>query len=213
MDRLIKGYREFRKREWPRQRANYERLAKAGQKPEYLVIACSDSRSDPATVFNTRPGEIFTVRNIAAAVPPYEDENTIRGTSAAIAYAVLALGVRNIVVMGHAQCGGVAAAIDKNLAHGVPFVTPWVALLNPAVEKTASIADSHARHVATERECVKLSLERLMAFPFVAERVKAGTLQLDGARFGIADGKLELLDQKTGTFMPVERRRAFMRWF
>jgi len=201
MKRLLKGYREFRKRRWPAERANYAKLAKKGQSPEYLVIACSDSRSDPATIFSASPGELFVVRNIAAIVPPYEDVTGFYGTRAAIAYAVLALKVRNILVMGHAQCGGVAAAIDPNSAHGIPFVAEWVALLKPVVD-----AHGHSHGNAdVERASVKLSVERLMGYPFIAERVKAGTLEIDGARFGIADGVLEVLDRKTGHFAPLIR--------
>jgi carbonic anhydrase len=204
MKRLIQGYREFRRRRWPVERANYARLAKKGQHPEYLVIACSDSRSDPATIFSASPGELFVVRNIAAIVPPYEDVTGFYGTRAAIAYAVLALKVRNILVLGHAQCGGVAAAVDPNSAQGIPFVGEWVALLKPAVE---AHGHSHHGNADVERAAVKLSVERLMGYPFIAERVKAGALEVDGARFGIADGVLELLDRKSGSFAPLARPR------
>src|ERR1700753_1043728 len=134
MKRLIAGYQAFRKNRGPRDRRRYEETAAKGQKPEYLIIACSDSRSDPATVFGGHPGEFFMLRNIAALVPPYDATNGVFSTRAAIAYAVLALGVRNIVVMGHAQCGGIGAAIDPSAAHGVPFVNEWVELAKPAVE-------------------------------------------------------------------------------
>lgn len=210
MERLIRGYREFRKKRWPQERANYLELADKGQKPEYLLIACSDSRSDPATIFNARPGEFFVVRNVAAAVPPHSADHGLFGTRAAIAYAVIALKVRNIVVMGHAQCGGVAAALNPETAAGIPFVNEWVSLLAPAVDKVR--AHTHGDDEATnaERETVKLSVSRLLAYPFIAERMAAGTLKVDGARFGIADGILELLDQKTGEFEPVKVRNG---WF
>jgi carbonic anhydrase len=204
MDRLIEGYRAFRAQRWPAERGRYAELAKSGQRPETLVIACSDSRSDPATVFNARPGELFVVRNVAAIVPPYEADTSHHGTSAAIAFAVLNLDVRNILVMGHAQCGGVAAALDNSIAEGVPFLRSWIDLLSPAVARVGRAADDHARHVALEREAVLLSLERLMGFPFVAGRVRAGTLSLHGARFGIADGQLEVLDAQSGAFAAVD---------
>ncbi|HEY4115044.1 MAG TPA: carbonic anhydrase [Rhizomicrobium sp.] len=205
MDRLLQGYREFRTDRWPAERARYEELADKGQKPEYLIIACSDSRSDPTTIFNARPGEFFVIRNVAAIVPPYEPyDDTHHGTSAAIAFAVLGLNVRNVLVMGHAQCGGVAAALDPNLAAGIPFLQEWIQLLDPAWADSLNLTDSHARHEAMERDCVRLSLQRLLSFPFVEERVRAGALALHGARFGIADGKLEILDQKTDTFVTVD---------
>lgn len=199
MDRLIAGYREFRKSRWPAERARYADLAENGQKPRALVIACSDSRSDPATIFNAGPGELFVIRNVAAIVPPYEIDTSHHGTSAAIAFAVLSLNVSNILVMGHAQCGGVAAALDHSIADGVPFLKSWIDLLEPAVQALPA-----HDHTALEREAVKLSLERLMEFPFIAERVHAGSLTLHGARFGIADGRLEVLDPQTGKFMPID---------
>ena len=143
------------------------------------------------------------VRNIAGVVPPYETDPSYHGTSAALAFAVLQLKVRNILVLGHAQCGGVAAALDKKLVAGVPFLEHWIDLLDPALEHSKHIQDSRERHVAMERDCVRLSLDNLMTFPFVAERVKAGTLELHGGRFGIANGELELLDPKTGEFVAV----------
>lgn len=203
MKRLLEGYRAFRAGRWPVERAHYEELAKRGQNPEYLVIACSDSRADPATIFNASPGELFVVRNVAGIVPPFESDKSYHGTSAAIAFAVLQLKVRNVLVLGHAQCGGVQAALDGKLAAGIPFLGHWIELLRPALEHSAHIDDTHARHVAMERDCVRLSLDNLMAFPFVAERVKAGTLVLHGARFGIANGELEVLDPVTGEFSVV----------
>jgi carbonic anhydrase len=204
MDRLIEGYRAFKAGRWPDERAQYEELAKKGQAPEYVVIACSDSRADPATIFSASPGELFVVRNVAGIVPPFESDSGHRGTSAALAFAILQIGIRNIVVMGHAQCGGVAAALDDNLAAGVPFLSAWIDLLKPAAEHSAHIKDIGMRHVAMERDCIRLSLENLMTFPFVAERVNAGQLALHGARFGIADGKLEILDQTRDEFVSVE---------
>ncbi len=204
MDRLIEGYREFRRKRWPEERAHFAELAK-GQRPEFLVIACSDSRADPAAIFSARPGELFVIRNVAAIVPPYEpEEATHHGTSAALAFAVLQLPLRGIVVMGHAQCGGIAAALDDRIAENVPFLSAWIDLLEPARQRTASVRDHAARHTEMERDAVRLSLERLMTFPFVAERVRAGTLSLHGARFGIAQGQLEVLDASSGRFLPVE---------
>ncbi len=212
MKRLIEGYKSFRAQRWPRERRRYEETASKGQKPEYLIIACSDSRSDPATIFGARPGEFFLVRNIAALVPPHDATNGVYGTRAAIAYAVLALKVRNIVVMGHAQCGGIGAAIDPHAAHGVPYVSEWVELAKPAVAAAQGHAHGHGldKNQATEREAVKLSVKRLLDYPFIAERVKAGNLAVDGMRFNIATGVLELLDQKTGEFHPIKTKRA---WF
>ena len=203
MKQLLEGYRAFRANRWSEERAHYEELAK-GQSPQVLVIACSDSRVDPATIFNASPGELFVVRNVAAIVPPFESDNGHHGTSAAIAFAVLALKVRGIVVLGHAQCGGIAAALDGKLTTGIPFLSSWIDLLEPALEHSAHLHDSQERHIAMQQDGIRLSLERLMTFPFIAERVKAGTLTLDGARFGIAKGQLEVLDAASDRFIVVE---------
>ncbi|MEJ1968317.1 MAG: carbonic anhydrase [Rhizomicrobium sp.] len=204
MQRLIDGYRKFKAGRWPEERAHYEELAARGQSPEYLVIACSDSRADPATIFNANPGELFVVRNVAGIVPPCESDTGHRGTSAALAFAVVQLRVKGIVVLGHAQCGGIAAAIDGRLVADVPFLGAWIELLEPALSLSAHVRDGHMRHVMMERDCIRLSLKNLMTFDFVADRVKAGELELSGARFGIADGKLEVLDTTRDEFVSVE---------
>ena len=135
MQYLIQGYREFRQSKWPAEKTRYETLADLGQRPRTLVIACSDSRADPATIFNARPGELFVIRNVAAIVPPYEIDTAHHGTSAAIAFAVLSLEVSDILVMGHAQCGGVQAALDPAISKDIPFLSTWIDLLAPAVER------------------------------------------------------------------------------
>jgi carbonic anhydrase len=197
MNRLTTGYRAFRDGRWRAEHERYTELARNGQKPETLVIACSDSRSDPATIFDASPGELFVVRNIAAIVPPLEIDNAHHGTTAAIAFAVMVLEVRNILVMGHAQCSGVAAALNRDVGRDVPYLRSWIDLLAPAVERSAgSVSD-------LERDSVRLSMERLMSYPFVAERVHAGALEINGARFGIADGKLEIFDPETAAFVAV----------
>jgi carbonic anhydrase len=203
MQRLLDGYRAFKAGRWPEERAHYEELAHKGQNPEYLVIACSDSRADPATIFSAAPGELFVIRNVAGIVPPFESDSGHRGTSAALAFAVVQLKGREILVLGHAQCGGIAAALDNNLVAGVPFIGNWIELLKPALEHSGHIHDAAARHVAMERDCIRLSLENLLTFPFVAERVRSGSLRLNGARFGIANGELEVLDQASGEFRSV----------
>src|SRR5580692_9978408 len=176
MKHLLEGYRAFRAGRWPVERAHYEELAKRGQNPNYLVIACSDSRSDPAAIFDASPGELFVVRNIAAIVPPLESDATHHGTTAAIAFAVCVLNVRNILVLGHAQCSGVAAALDKTIGADVPSLRSWIDLLMPAVERARHATEGT---VAMERDTVLLSMERLMTYPFVSERVHAGALEIN----------------------------------
>jgi carbonic anhydrase len=200
MQRLLDGYRRFREQAWPRQRALYEKLA-GGQTPEVLVIACSDSRVDPATIFDAQPGELFIIRNVANVVPPYEENPVgMHGTSAAIEFAVEKLRVRTILVLGHGRCGGVAAALDDQQVHGV-FIDGWVALLDTAKNRIPS--ECPDLQSALERENIKLSLERLRSFPFVAQAVQEGRLTLEGGIFAVADGQLERLDPDSGEFRPV----------
>ncbi|HTW36898.1 MAG TPA: carbonic anhydrase [Rhizomicrobium sp.] len=203
MGRLIAGYRAFRDGRWQTEHERYVELARDGQRPETLVIACSDSRSDPATIFNARPGELFVVRNIAAIVPPLEIDDSHHGTTAAIAFAVLVLKVRNILVLGHAQCSGVAAALDRSFGDDVPFLRSWIDLLTPAVQRASPSADEATRHASLERDTVVLSMERLRSYPFIAERLASGELEINGARFGIADGKLEIFDPASRAFEAV----------
>jgi carbonic anhydrase len=200
MDRLIEGYRRFRAEVWPAQRARYEALANKGQTPETLVIACSDSRVDPQTVFGAAPGEIFVVRNIAGLVPTYEPDARYHGTSAAIEYAVRVLKVPRVVVLGHAQCGGVQAMVEGAPAEARDFVEPWMSMARSVLH---DVDDSHAPDVLSrcEVEVVRLSLANLMTFPWIAEKVHAGSLALAGFRFEIRTGILERLAE--GGMTPV----------
>lgn len=204
MDDLIEGYRRFRQETWPEQQARFEELAE-GQSPKTLVVACSDSRADPAMVFNAAPGQLFVVRNVAALVPPYQPDGHYHGVSAALEFGVRVLQVERIVVMGHARCGGVNA-----LLYGAPetardFVQPWMSMARPALERVAEETPGQAQDQdACEREVVRLSLNNLRTFPWVAEAEQAGRLRLIGARFDIATGVLAALDAKTGRFNTVE---------
>jgi carbonic anhydrase len=201
MDRLLEGYARFRRNRWAQQRSLYRDLAE-GQTPRLLVIACSDSRVDPGQIFDVAPGELFVVRNVAALVPPCEDTPGLHGTSAAIEFAVVALGVKTVLVLGHARCGGIAAAIQRGSwkadSAGVrrSFVDEWIALAAPVIE--ALPADPAEAQAEAERRSIALSMDRLLSFPFVAERVAAGSLNLEGARFDIATGALDLFNHARG---------------
>jgi carbonic anhydrase len=203
MNRLLNGYRTFRAMRWPKERALYAALAERGQSPRLLVIACSDSRVDPATIFDAEPGELFIVRNVANLVPPYEQGEGLHGTSAAIEFAVRKLGVRTILVLGHAQCGGVSATLAEPAGDDDEFIRPWIALLDQAKERCAGCGHSADPQTALEHESIKISIERLLTFPFVQRAVAEGALTIEGAHFGIADGHLELLDRDSGRFQAL----------
>jgi len=195
MDRLIEGYRRFRSEVWPAQRARYEALSNKGQSPETLVIACSDSRVDPQTVFGAAPGEMFVVRNVAGLVPTYQPDARYHGTSAAVEYAVRVLKVPRVVVLGHAQCGGVQAMVEGAPAEAQDFVEPWMSMARSVLR---DIHDHHAPGVLSrcEVEVVRLSLSNLMTFPWIAEAVDAGRVALAGFRFEIRTGILERLENE-----------------
>jgi carbonic anhydrase len=204
MDDLLPGYRRFRTQQWPHQREIFETLADHGQRPKALVIACSDSRCDPSAVFDAGPGELFVIRNVANLVPPYEPDKNYHGTSAALEFGVRALEVPRIVVMGHAMCGGINA-----LMNGVPdscpdFIAPWISIAAAAKKRVLACDDGTDPQRACEYEAVKLSLENLLTFPWIADRVRAGKLKLIGCLFDIRSGVLELL-QPDGSFQPASQ--------
>ena len=205
---LIDGYRRFRETGWKRQRERWSELAE-GQSPRVMVIACSDSRVDPAQIFDVKPGEIFVVRNVANLSPPFETEPGHHGVSAALEFAVTQLEVEEIVVMGHGSCGGCAAALTgqfDDAEHGAGhFISEWVELLREARDKVRLLhpdLDEEA-YLHMEWEAVKVSLANLRTFPWIAEREKDGRLTLHGAHFAIAEGRLYVLDEAEGNFRPV----------
>ena len=202
---LVDGYRRFREAGWHQQRERWEQLAE-GQSPKVMIVACSDSRVDPAQIFDARPGEIFTVRNVANLVPPYEPDGSYHGVSAALEFAVTQLKVEEVLVMGHGFCGGCAAALTGAFTDAEPgegaFIAHWIEMLGEARRKI------RAEHPALDREAfrqmelegVRVSLRNLRTFPWVREREEAGELKLHGAYFAIADGALCVLDKKSGAF-------------
>jgi carbonic anhydrase len=191
MDQLIDGYRRFRAEKWPSERARYESLSTKGQFPETLVVACSDSRVDPATVFGAAPGQLFIVRNVAGLVPPYQPDSNYHGTSAVLEYGVRVLKVKQIVVLGHAQCGGVQAMVQGAPAEARDFVEPWMGMMKDLARSPAPGDCDVLTHFETE--VVRLSLKNLLTFPWITEAVDAGLLALHGMRFDIHVGELSRL--------------------
>ncbi len=193
MDHLIEGYRRFRAETWPAERARYERLAAQGQRPQTLVIACSDSRVDPATVFGAAPGELFVVRNVAGLVPPYHPDAGYHGTSAALEFAVRVLKVARIVVLGHAQCAGVQAMVEGVPDEAPDFVASWIAIAQSALRHVPHSGESKNIQGHCEIEVLRLSLANLLTFPWIAEAATAGRLRVEGFHFGVQSGVLARL--------------------
>ena len=203
---LIEGYHHFRTTDWERQRDRWASL-RDGQSPKVMVIACSDSRVDPSQIFDTSPGEIFVVRNVANLVPPFEGDGGRHGVSAALEFAVTQLEVSEVVVMGHGMCGGVHASLTKRFDGAQPgeggFIAHWVDLLDEARERVVNEhGTGEAAIRALEMETVRVSLANLRSFPFVEERLADGRLKLKGAYFAISDGILHVMD-KAGNFAPA----------
>jgi carbonic anhydrase len=208
MNKLIEGYHRFRETGWERERERWETLV-GGQSPKVMVIACSDSRTDPAMLFDTSPGEIFVVRNVANLAPPYETTPGRHGVSAALEFAVTQLEVEEILVLGHGSCGGCAAALtgqfDEAGDGAGHFIAEWVKMLSPARDKVRARHGSSGPEAiqAMEWESVKVGLANLRTFPWIAEREQSGKLKLHGAHFAIAEGRLYMLDEAEGEFRPA----------
>lgn len=207
-ERLLSGYRRFREHGWAPNRERWAAL-RDGQQPEILIIACSDSRVDPAQIFDVDPGEIFVVRNVAALVPPFETSPGFHGVSAALEFAVQVLGVKEVVVLGHGMCGGCKAALTQEL-HGTEpgeggFISDWIAMLDEARAPIAASMGTEGRLAerAMEQAGVKVSLANLRTFPCIRRKERDGELVLRGAFFAISDGVLHVLDEASDVFAPA----------
>ena len=211
-ERLSKGYRAFIEGRFAVERGRYQQLAGQGQAPSIMVIGCVDSRVSPEVIFDAAPGEILVARNVANLVPRYEPPTTPEddishqhGTSAALEFAVRALKVRHIVVLGHAFCGGIRAfASGQAPLSASDFIGRWMSQIAPAADAiVAPKQDEEGYLRQLEFASVELSLKNLMTFPFVRAAVEEGTLSLHGAYFGVASGKLLVRNEGTGAFEPV----------
>ncbi len=204
---LLDGYHRFKDTGWRQQRERWSELAEA-QSPKLMVIACSDSRVDPTIIFDTSPGEIFMVRNVANMVPPFETTPGRHGVSAALEFAVTQLEIPEIVVLGHQSCGGCAAALTQRFEDKEPgeggFIASWMSLLDDARERVVAEHGEGPEAIrALEFEAVKVSIENLRSFPCIRSREKQGRIQIHGAYFAVADGILHLLDETSGNFHPA----------
>ncbi len=202
---LIDGYRAFLVSRLRHEQDRYRALSESGQSPQIMVIGCCDSRVSPEVIFDARPGELFVVRNVANIIPPYEPDARAHGVSAALEFGVAALKVKHIVVLGHAQCGGVRAfAEDAEPLSPGDFIGNWMKLMTPAAEKISRAGLSPADYLTRlEQANVVNSLQNLMTFPRLAKMIERGMVAVHGAYFGVATGELSVRDEKTGAFAPV----------
>ncbi|MGA1801854.1 carbonic anhydrase [Rhizobium sp. HT1-10] len=202
---LIDGYNNFMSGRYVDERERYRSLAEQGQSPSTMVIACSDSRAAPETIFDAGPGEMFVIRNVANMVPPYEPDGHFHATSAALEFAVQALKIENIIVMGHGRCGGIRAALDPSAEPLSPgdFIGRWMSLVAPAAEQIQSndIMTMAERQTALERVSIRNSIANLRTFPDITALEEEGKLHLHGAWFDISTGELWVMDSETGDFI------------
>jgi len=212
---LIDGYRAFLVSRLRHEQDRYRTLSEGGQSPQTMVIGCCDSRVSPEVIFDARPGELFVARNIANLVPPYTPDDAQRAMSAALEFAVQALKVKHIVVLGHAQCGGIRAFAEETapLSPG-DFIGHWMALVEPAVKAVGPRGQMPLDDYLTklEQASVVQTLTNLMTFPCVKILVERGKLALHGAYFGVATGQLSVWDVVKRSFVAVaadEHARVF----
>jgi carbonic anhydrase len=203
---LISGYRTFAAHRLPTEQSRYRELSDIGQSPEVMVFGCSDSRVSPEVIFDAGPGELFVVRNVANLVPPYAPDGEAHGVSSALEFAVQVLKVKHIVVLGHAQCGGIKALVEPSRPLSPSdFIGKWMSLLAPTLDSTPRHPgeSDHDYITRMEKRAVSTSLDNLMTFPCVKIQVERGKMQLHGAYFGVAHGSLSILDRATGEFQSV----------
>ncbi|MFD2739658.1 carbonic anhydrase [Sulfitobacter aestuarii] len=206
---LLKRYHGWKATTYTENQAWYRRLAEEGQRPRAMVISCCDSRVHVTSIFGADQGEFFIHRNIANLVPTYTPDGDHHGTSAAVEYAVRVLKVAHLIVLGHSNCGGVKGCIDMcngkapELDAKDSFVGRWMDILRPKYELVADIEDGRQQERQLEKHAVMISLENLMTFPWVEEKVKSGELSLHGLWTDIGEGGLEFYSPEAGSFQPV----------
>jgi carbonic anhydrase len=203
-ERMLAGYRNFMSGRYQSDSQRYRALARDGQAPEIMVIACCDSRAAPESIFDAGPGEMFVVRNVANLVPPYAPDGEFHSTSAALEFAVQSLKIRNIVVMGHGRCGGIRAALTPGAEPLSPgdFIGKWMSLVAPAADAVAqnSMMTATERQTALERISIRFSIANLRTFPCVRILEEKGRINLYGAWFDISTGELWIMNRATGDF-------------
>ena len=205
---LIEGYERFRGQYFDKENSAFAELVREGQRPKVLMIACSDSRVDPALVMNCEPGDLFVIRNVANLVPPFEDDLSYHGTSAALEFGICILGIQHVIIFGHTQCGGIQSLLEHTHEKCGPksFLSKWMELAKVAHDETM---DKHA-HCSLEDKIVLCgqhslvnSLNNLRTFPWISERVSQGSLTLHAWNFDMSKGILEEYDEKLNRFRTI----------
>ncbi len=202
---LIQGYQQFRQEYFEGRNLVFKDLLRHGQKPKILVIACSDSRVDPAIVTNCKPGDLFVIRNVANLIPPYEEDNGYHGTSAALEFGVCDLKIKHIIIFGHSRCGGITSLVNNSCAsHPAPgFIAKWMELAQPAYAAALSQGPKMSSEKLSElcgQYSLINSLKNLQTFPWIHQRVAAGKLALHGWYFDLPTGTIKVFNEAQQDF-------------
>jgi carbonic anhydrase len=209
IDYLIAGYKKFRSEYFTSTNKVFADLVTHGQRPRFLVIACSDSRVDPALVLNCKPGDLFVIRNVANLVPPYEKDSGYHGTSASLEFGVCGLGIKNVILFGHTQCGGIMNLLENNKTESTTgFLDKWMELAEPARQQTvAAHADLSFEQQADmcSQRALRNSLENLQTFPWIKTKVAAGELHLHAWHFDLNSGVIYFFDDKKNSFVELDK--------
>ena len=207
IDKLVEGFKRFRQSHFVEDHALFDRLNQQGQAPKTMIVGCCDSRVDPAIITDSDPGDLFIIRNVANLVPPHETAGSFHGTSAALEFGVRNIGVENIVVLGHAQCGGIRALMDDapRTGEGDGFISGWMRVASHARNRVLSRMQGAPREElarACELEAILVSLDNLLTFPWILERVAQRKLTLHGWYFDMRNGELLHYDAPSNSFKP-----------
>lgn len=205
--KLIAGYQRFRKGYFQEHKDLFSALAEKGQAPRIALVSCCDSRVEPAVILDCEPGDLFVIRNVANLVPPCEHDDNFHGTSAALEYAVNSLEVQSIVVLGHTQCGGIKALMDRTQPDAEKsFIATWMKQLDDvrsAILNDDSYSSNEQRYHACEQQGIARSLRNLMTFPWIRERVESGKLRIHGWYYDLNNAELFALDHNSGSFRKI----------
>jgi len=208
---LVKRYQGWKATSYADNKVWYRRLAEEGQHPRAMVISCCDSRVHVTSIFGADQGEFFIHRNIANLVPPYAPDGDHHGTSATVEFAVTALKVAHLIVLGHSNCGGVQGCYDMcsgnapELDKKSSFVGRWMDILRPGFNRVQEmdLNDEAEEKQQLEKAAVVISLENLMTFPFVKSAVESETMSIHGLWTDIGEGGLQHYDPESGLFVDV----------
>jgi len=202
-DQLLKGYDRFKDGYYADHKDDFIALAD-GQSPETCVIACCDSRVDVSLIFDMKPGDLFIVRNVANLAPPFDNDGRPKGTSSALEFAVTGLNVKQIVILGHTSCGGIKALMDRESDGGDTFVDQWMTIADKTKKEViARGLPKNEQYTACEQGTIIQSLQNLMTFPWIAERVNEGSLSLHGMYYDLSDGALMCYEPDAAKFVPA----------